>query len=465
MANSTISCRLSAAATRGLPRCEYSEVGSQDLHRLLSPLLEPRTRLMRQRTLERRAGREGENMFIRTLFLLLACTIALRQAIADERPTNPGVGPETFELVPYQSSEYKFLILSPSETPPVDFPQPDFDATSFRSGNAAFGGGTGGDCPLEPTVQTSWPLNSQLLVRRDVNVPRGATNVRILVAVDNDIESVWFNGAQISGPIHHEGCPIRDEFRLDVPNELVRHGHNLVAFHVRDRTAPINESFFDFRILAEVTLAQTSKSLHELARNLDKELPRAAVSDIVTSCSTPSPGGQDAQQIFSTSFVVGATQEPGEINVVQLTPDTFREDFIVDKQLMFTATSGTREFTSSIPPNVTLDSRADLMRWEALATMLSRAEVTSPMFECLRTNSAAPTCQETIRSAGRTCRALCWGGIAGAAATGAAGGSIFGPFGTGVGAVLGAIAGGVAESLCSDHCTEIENDRIKQCPH
>jgi hypothetical protein len=415
--------------------------------------------------LEGEQEEKGRNMFIRNLFLLLACSIAIRQAIGDERPTNPGVGPETFELVPYQSSEYKFLVLSPGETPPADFEQPAFDATTFQSGNAAFGGGSGGDCALEPTVRTSWPLNSQLLVRRDVIVPRGATNVRILVAVDNDIEGIWFNGAQVSGRIHHEGCPIRDEFRFDIPKELVRHGHNLVAFHVRDRTAPINESFFDFRILAEVTLDQTSKSLHELARNLDKQLPRAEVSDIVTSCSTSLPGGQNVQQIFSTKFVVGATQEPGEINIVQLNPETFREDFIVDKQLMFTATSGSREFTSTIPPNVTLDSRADLMRWEALATMLSRADVTSSMFECLRANNAEPTCNERIRSAGRTCRALCWGGIGGAAATGATvGGVIFGPIGAGVGGVLGAIAGGVGESLCNDHCTEIENDRLKQCP-
>src|SRR5262249_38028686 len=47
----------------------------------------------------------------------------------------------------------------------------------------------------------------------------------------------------------HDGCPVLDEFRFDVPQSLVQVGQNLVAFHVLDRGA---EAFFDTRVLAEV---------------------------------------------------------------------------------------------------------------------------------------------------------------------------------------------------------------------
>jgi hypothetical protein len=121
------------------------------------------------------------------------------------------------------------------------------------------GGGEheGEDCPLQETVQTEWPLESQLLVRRVIEIPEGATKIRIMVSVDNDIIGLFFNGIVIAENIRHGECPILDEFRFDVPQELVRPGPNLVAFHVLDRPpeiGPANESFFDTRILAELPL-------------------------------------------------------------------------------------------------------------------------------------------------------------------------------------------------------------------
>src|SRR5205807_7901009 len=139
------------------------------------------------------------------------------------------------------------LIIGPNETPPPGFEQPfpDFDASAagFTEGTAAFG--SGGECPLQSTVQTDWPINTQLLVRRNVFIPAGATNVRVMVSVDNDIVGLFFNGALITTNIHDE-CPNRDDVRLDVPQELVQPGGNLVVYWLRDRG---DESFFDTRIL------------------------------------------------------------------------------------------------------------------------------------------------------------------------------------------------------------------------
>ncbi|MES2353427.1 MAG: hypothetical protein V4568_03315 [Pseudomonadota bacterium] len=188
------------------------------------------------------------------LFALLLGTETIR---ADERSTNPAVGPDTVEILAYEEGGYKIQILPINESPPPAFEQPEFDDSTFSTAAGAFGASTrnamGGEaCPLQSTVRTPWPFGSQLLVRRVVEIPEGAADVRIMVSVDNDIAGVFFNGALISGPISHDGCPIRDEFRIDVPPAYVRSGQNFVVFHIIDRTGvDLNESFFDTRILAE----------------------------------------------------------------------------------------------------------------------------------------------------------------------------------------------------------------------
>jgi len=69
---------------------------------------------------------------------------------------------------------------------------------------------------VQQQVSTEWSVNSRLLIRRTVIVPAGATNVRIMLSVDNDAINVYFNGHLIASNIRHESCPIGDEFRIDV---------------------------------------------------------------------------------------------------------------------------------------------------------------------------------------------------------------------------------------------------------
>ena len=208
-------------------------------------------------------------IFIGSLALLLVFVIELREALGDARSITPALTPNTIELISYREFGYRFKIIPRDATPPTGFEQPGFneDAFGFQFAFGSFGGGRegaigGGDCPLRKTVRTSWPSEptsgSQLLVRRVVTIPPGVTDIRIMVAVDNDIVGVFFDGRSLAlppGSTSHGECPILDEFRIDVSKNLVQPGQHLVAFHLRDRPSTLrraNESFFDTRILAEL---------------------------------------------------------------------------------------------------------------------------------------------------------------------------------------------------------------------
>ncbi len=152
------------------------------------------------------------------------------------------------EIVPYQSSGYRYQIIASDATPPVGFEQPAYDDSGWGVGSAAFGVGVG-FCPLQATDHAPWPVSTDLLVRRSVEIPDGATNVRIAVAVDNDIVNVFFNGVSIAANLIHGECPQLDDFQIEVPQNLVVTGSNVVAYHLRDRGF---ESFFDTRIVATI---------------------------------------------------------------------------------------------------------------------------------------------------------------------------------------------------------------------
>ena len=72
--------------------------------------------------------------------------------------------------------------------------------------------------------------------------------MRIMIAIDNDIIGIWFNGTQITGLNVHGGCASEYHFRFDVPQHLVQIGENTVAYHLLDRGGA---TYFDTRILGE----------------------------------------------------------------------------------------------------------------------------------------------------------------------------------------------------------------------
>jgi hypothetical protein len=101
---------------------------------------------------------------------------------------------QTQVLLSYLSPGYRFLVVPSGEG--AGFDQPAFDDSHFAVGEAAFG--TGGFCPLDATMQTPWPLETDLLLRKTFQVPANTTMVHVAVAIDNDVQ-VFINGVDISG--------------------------------------------------------------------------------------------------------------------------------------------------------------------------------------------------------------------------------------------------------------------------
>jgi hypothetical protein len=137
-------------------------------------------------------------------------------------------------VIPYGASEYKYQVVPVDEG--VGFERSDFDDSTFAIGDAAFGTPEG-YCELNnpDDVRTEWPVGTDLLVRKTLELPSGTTDVVVAVAVDNDVQ-VFVNGYDISAGLQtHEGCPSLNSFSFAVPDGLLRVGTNLLAVRARDR--------------------------------------------------------------------------------------------------------------------------------------------------------------------------------------------------------------------------------------
>jgi len=146
--------------------------------------------------------------------------------------------------IKYQDSGYKFFQIPSDGVPTPGWQDIAFDDSGWNSGQAAFGSG-GTQCPLQSTVESIWTVNSDLLVRRSVTLPAGATNARLKAAVDNQIIEAYVNGTLISGLFNHDFCPHYDDFNVAIPNGVLIAGKNVVAVRVRDSGL---ESFFDMKM-------------------------------------------------------------------------------------------------------------------------------------------------------------------------------------------------------------------------
>ena len=137
-------------------------------------------------------------------------------------------------IIPYLSAGYRVKVVPFGSE--AGFEQPDFDDSSFAVGDAAFG--SGGFCPLDTTVTTFWPLDTDLLLRKSFFLPANTSDIEVAVAIDNDVQ-VFVNGSDISTGLRlNEGCAVRDRFVFPVPEHiLVRGGDNLLAVRARDRGA------------------------------------------------------------------------------------------------------------------------------------------------------------------------------------------------------------------------------------
>src|SRR6185295_16334628 len=93
-----------------------------------------------------------------------------------------------------------------------------FDDSSFPLGEAPFA--SAGYCAVQATRKTDWPANSDIVLRRTLDLPAGTRNMRITAAVDNDVQ-VFVNGTDVSGGlVVHEGCADAQEPVFTVPDAV-----------------------------------------------------------------------------------------------------------------------------------------------------------------------------------------------------------------------------------------------------
>ena len=139
-------------------------------------------------------------------------------------------------IIPYLDKGYKFKVVPRGEG--EVFEQPEFDDSNFSIGDAGFGTArTETECRLNNAnhVSTEWPINTDILLRKEFNLPTTEHNLKMGVAIDNDIQ-VFINGRDISNGLRqHEGCATHDSFTFNAPSEILVEGTNLVAVRGQDR--------------------------------------------------------------------------------------------------------------------------------------------------------------------------------------------------------------------------------------
>jgi hypothetical protein len=151
-------------------------------------------------------------------------------------------------IIPYGDSGYKYKIVDKDEA--ADFTDPAFDDSNFAAGVAGFGSIYSG-CVLtdEQYVKTKWPVNTYIAVRKEFYLPAGTSDMKISVAIDNDVQ-VFVNGKDVSNGMQtHEGCPSWGSFVFDVDDSILQEGTNLIAIRGKDRGSA---SFLDIKVTADV---------------------------------------------------------------------------------------------------------------------------------------------------------------------------------------------------------------------
>ena len=196
----------------------------------------------------------------------------------------PAAAPSQTTVVPFGASGYRYTVVEHGGLP--TFQSPAYDASSFLLGAAPFG--SPGFCPLASTVQTLWPTDSDLLVRRAVTLPAGASDVSVALANDNDVLVYW-NGNLIASQAHG-GCATHDSPVVSVPDALVQAGSNLLAVRGADRGS---QSFLDIRVSA---VRKRTARLQQRSRFSEQALaaePQAALGHPYGHRSRRRPGDRD----------------------------------------------------------------------------------------------------------------------------------------------------------------------------
>jgi hypothetical protein len=213
-----------------------------------------------------------------------------------------------------------------------------------------------------------------------------STTHRSQLGLDNDIVGVFFNGEPIAENITHKGCPILDEFRIDVPQRLVKTGQNVVVFHVSDQG---DESFFDARILAELSESEVNSAIENLEGNVELRTLQVPVSELTFECINRE------HRLADIKFIVDATGEQGEIAINRPSENDFNVELFLNGQLI-TKIFATPQLSRHIQTDELLDRPGQGIDQglAAFGKVLSQETITEQINDCI----AQPTQPSSLAS-------------------------------------------------------------------
>ena len=147
------------------------------------------------------------------------------------------------DLVAYGVDGWKYMQVSWSDPLHSQFYLSEFDDSAWAVGQGGFGSGVGDfTCPIQASTNTSWSLNTDMLLRRHF-VADPARPVTVYVAIDNDV-TVYVNGILV-GEAATSQCAYADKYSVSVPQGLVVQGSNVLAVVAHDTGV---EAYVDVRL-------------------------------------------------------------------------------------------------------------------------------------------------------------------------------------------------------------------------
>ena len=151
-------------------------------------------------------------------------------------------GPQgPIEIFGYQSS-WRYKIFANPDEVPEHWEEVDFKATGWANGRGAFA--SGGNCDLQVMRITDWPVNTDIIIRKNFRLPTNVTSLRISGTVDNEVQ-IFLNGRLITDWVSHEGCAQPDDLSFTAPPNSYRAGINTIAIRARGTNV---QSFLDYRV-------------------------------------------------------------------------------------------------------------------------------------------------------------------------------------------------------------------------
>jgi hypothetical protein len=187
----------------------------------------------------------------RTLLPALIILLAIAAGLAGAQPNAT--------VIPWLSPEYRYIQVPWGDI--AGFESPGFADSTWATGAGGFG--SGGGCTLSSPayINSTWSLNSDILLRKTFLIPAGTANLSVHIAIDNDVQ-VFINGHDISGGLRtHEGCAQRDSYIFVAPDSILHGGVNVLAVRGRDRGV---EAYLDVEVTADlpqrITISSTADS-------------------------------------------------------------------------------------------------------------------------------------------------------------------------------------------------------------